>query len=129
MRIVDVVGVYGIVILKWRVVGLIIIVVKVLIGVIEYIFVVRVINLVWMLEEMKEWGIWVVGMDVFVCEDYCNMDGNMFLVLVIGSEGKGMGCFVKEKCDFFIKFLMVGKVILLNVFVVVGFLMYEVYWK
>ncbi|MCY9424645.1 23S rRNA (guanosine(2251)-2'-O)-methyltransferase RlmB, partial [Bacillus spizizenii] len=72
---------------------------------------------------------WVVGTDASAREDYRNMDGNMPLALVIGSEGKGMGRLVKEKCDFLIKLPMAGKVTSLNASVAAGLLMYEVYRK
>ena len=51
----------------------------------------------------------------------------MPLALVIGSEGRGMGRLVKEKCDFLIKLPMAGKVTSLNASV--ALLMYEVYRK
>ncbi|MCG0056993.1 23S rRNA (guanosine(2251)-2'-O)-methyltransferase RlmB, partial [Escherichia coli] len=72
---------------------------------------------------------WVVGTDASAREDFRNMDGNMPLALVIGSEGKGMGRLVKEKCDFLIKLPMAGKVTSLNASVAAGLLMYEVYRK
>lgn len=40
-----------------------------------------------------------------------------------------MSCLVSDKCDFYIKILMVGYVNSLNVFVVVSLMMYEVYCK
>ncbi len=53
----------------------------------------------------------------------------MPLALVIGSEGKGIGRLIKEKCDFLIKLPMAGKVTSLNASVAAGLLMYEVYRK
>ena len=58
-----------------------------------------------------------------------NLDGNLPLGLVIGSEGKGMGQLISEKCDFLINFPMVGKVTSLNASVAAVLLMYEVYRK
>ena len=78
---------------------------------------------------MKERGIWVVGTDASAREDYRSMDGKMPLARVIGSEGRGMGRLVKEKCDFLIKLPMAGKVTSLNASVAAGLLMYEVYRK
>ena len=43
------------------------------------------------IDELKERGVWIAGTDAKGKEDYRNMDGNMPLGLVIGSEGKGMG--------------------------------------
>jgi 23S rRNA (guanosine2251-2'-O)-methyltransferase len=53
----------------------------------------------------------------------------MPLGLVIGSEGKGMGRLIKEKCDFLINMPMAGKVTSLNASVAAALLMYEVYRK
>ncbi len=49
--------------------------------------------------------------------------------LVIGSEGKGMGRLIKDKCDFLIRLPMAGKVTSLNASVAASLLMYEVYRK
>lgn len=88
MRTADAVGAHGIVIPKRRAVGLTTTVAKASTGAIEHIPVARVTNLARTLEEMKERGIWVVGTDASAREDFRNMDGNMPLALVIGSEGK-----------------------------------------
>ena len=50
-----------------------------------------------------------------------NMDGKMPLGLVIGSEGKGMGRLVRDKCDFLIRLPMAGHVTSLNASVAAGF--------
>ncbi len=129
MRTADAVGAHGIVIPKRRAVGLTSTVAKASTGAIEHIPVVKVTNLARTLDEMKERGIWVVGTDASAREDYRSMDGKMPLALVIGSEGRGMGRLVKEKCDFLIKLPMAGKVTSLNASVAAGLLMYEVYRK
>lgn len=129
MRTADAVGAHGIVIPKRRAVGLTTTVAKASTGAIEHIPVVKVTNLSRTLEEMKGRGIWVVGTDASGQQDYRSLDGNMPLALVIGSEGKGMGRLVKEKCDFLIRLPMAGKVTSLNASVAAGLLMYEVYRK
>lgn len=129
MRTADAVGAHGIIIPKRRAVGLTTTVAKASTGAIEHIPVVKVTNLSRTLEEMKQRGIWVVGTDASGKQDYRSLDGNMPLALVIGSEGKGMGRLVKEKCDFLIRLPMAGKVTSLNASVAAGLLMYEVYRK
>ncbi len=57
------------------------------------------------------------------------MDGTMPLGLVIGSEGKGMGRLIRDKCDFLVRLPMAGKVTSLNASVAGALLMYEVYRK
>ena len=98
-------------------------------GAIEYIPVVRVTNMARTIDELKERGIWIVGTDAKGKEDYRQMDGKMPLGLVIGSEGKGMGRLVRDKCDFLIRLPMVGHVTSLNASVAGALLMYEVYRK
>ncbi|MGY0569386.1 23S rRNA (guanosine(2251)-2'-O)-methyltransferase RlmB [Bacillus safensis] len=129
MRTADAVGAHGIVIPKRRAVGLTTTVAKASTGAIEHIPVAKVTNLSRALDEMKERGIWVTGTDASAKQDYRQFDGAMPLALVIGSEGKGIGRLIKEKCDFLIKLPMAGKVTSLNASVAAGLLMYEVYRK
>ena len=129
MRTADAVGAHGIIIPKRRAVGLTATVAKASTGAIEYIPVVRVTNLARTIDELKERGVWIAGTDAKGSEDYRKMDGTMPLGLVIGSEGKGMGRLIKEKCDFLIHLPMVGKVTSLNASVAAALLMYEVYRK
>ncbi|MGM0877634.1 MAG: 23S rRNA (guanosine(2251)-2'-O)-methyltransferase RlmB [Bacillota bacterium] len=129
MRTADAVGAHGIVIPKRRAVGLTATVAKSSTGAIEYIPVARVTNMARTIEELKVRGVWIVGTDAKGADDYRNLDGNMALALIIGSEGKGIGRLIKEKCDFLIKMPMVGHVTSLNASVAGSLLMYEVYRK
>ena len=129
MRTADAAGAHGIIIPKRRAVGLTATVAKASTGAIEYIPVVRVTNLARTIEELKERGVWIVGTDAKGSDDYRNLDGKMPIGLVIGSEGKGMGRLIKDKCDFLIRLPMVGKVTSLNASVAASLLMYEVYRK
>jgi 23S rRNA (guanosine2251-2'-O)-methyltransferase len=62
------------------------------------------------------------------------MDGETFynanlkgsVALVIGSEGKGVGRLVKEKCDVVLSMPMKGNINSLNASVAAGILMYEI---
>ncbi|WP_028390479.1 23S rRNA (guanosine(2251)-2'-O)-methyltransferase RlmB [Bacillus cihuensis] len=129
MRTADAVGAHGIIIPKRRAVGLTATVAKSSTGAIEYIPVARVTNMSRTIDELKERGVWIVGTDALGTDDYRNMDGKMPIGLVIGSEGKGMGRLIKDKCDFLIRMPMIGKVTSLNASVAAGLLMYEVYRK
>ncbi|WP_338450506.1 23S rRNA (guanosine(2251)-2'-O)-methyltransferase RlmB [Niallia oryzisoli] len=129
MRTADAVGAHGIIIPKRRAVGLTATVAKASTGAIEHIPVVRVTNMARTIDELKERGIWIVGTDAKGKEDYRQFDGTMPLGLVIGSEGKGMGRLVRDKCDFLIRLPMAGKVTSLNASVAAALLMYEVYRK
>ncbi|WLR41962.1 23S rRNA (guanosine(2251)-2'-O)-methyltransferase RlmB [Bacillus carboniphilus] len=129
MRTADAVGAHGIIIPKRRAVGLTYSVSKASTGAIEYIPVVRVTNIANTIDELKEKGLWIVGTDAKATDDYRDIDGNMSIGLVIGSEGKGMGRLIKNKCDFLINIPMIGKVTSLNASVAASILMFEVFRK
>ena len=57
---------------------------------------------------------------------WCETDLKGPVALVLGSEGKGIGRLVKEKCDFVLSLPMRGKISSLNVSVAAGILLYEV---
>ena len=129
MRTADAAGAHGIIIPKRRAVGLTATVAKLSTGAIEYIPVARVTNMARAIEELKERGVWIAGTDAKGTDDYRHMDGTLPIGLVIGSEGKGIGRLIKDKCDFLIRMPMAGKVTSLNASVAAGLLMYEVYRK
>ncbi|MBB5325807.1 23S rRNA (guanosine2251-2'-O)-methyltransferase [Anoxybacillus tepidamans] len=129
MRTADAVGVHGIIIPKRRSVGLTSTVAKASTGAIEHVAVARVTNLARTINELKERGVWIVGTDAKARDDYRQLDGTMPLALVIGSEGKGIGRLILEKCDFLIRLPMRGNVTSLNASVAASLLMYEVYRK
>lgn len=119
----------GIIIPKNRSVGLNATVVKVSTGAIEYVNLIEVTNLVRTLEDLKKKGFWVVGADMDGEIDFHDQDYQMPLVLVIGSEGKGISRLVKESCDFLVHIPMYGKVNSLNASVSAGILFYEIMRK
>jgi 23S rRNA (guanosine2251-2'-O)-methyltransferase len=129
MRTADAVGAHGIIIPKRRAVGLTATVAKASTGAIEYIPVVRVTNMARTIDDLKDRGVWIAGTDAKGKEDFRTFDGTMPLGLVIGSEGKGMGRLIRDKCDFLIRLPMKGKVTSLNASVAASLLMYEVFRK
>lgn len=129
MRTADAVGANGIIIPKRRAVGLTATVAKASTGAIEHIPVVRVTNMARTIDELKEKGVWIAGTDAKGSQDYRHFDGTLPLGLVIGSEGKGMGRLIRDKCDFLIHLPMAGHVTSLNASVAAALLMYEVYRK
>ena len=129
MRTADATGAHGIIIPKRRAVGLTATVAKLSTGAIEHIPVVRVTNMSRTIDELKEKGVWIAGTDAKGKEDYRQLDGTLPLGLVIGSEGKGMGRLIRDKCDFLVQLPMAGHVTSLNASVAAALLMYEVYRK
>ncbi|MBP9989287.1 MAG: 23S rRNA (guanosine(2251)-2'-O)-methyltransferase RlmB [Ruminococcus sp.] len=118
-------GVHGVIIPKRRNASLNYIVGKASAGAVEYVPVARVSNLAQTIDELKAQGIWFYGADMDG-ENWCNVDYDGGVGLVIGSEGKGISRLVKEKCDFVVSLPMKGKINSLNASVAAGILMYEV---
>ncbi|WP_078414994.1 23S rRNA (guanosine(2251)-2'-O)-methyltransferase RlmB [Priestia abyssalis] len=129
MRTADAVGAHGIIIPKRRAVGLTATVAKASTGAIEHIPVTRVTNLSRTIDDLKDKGLWVAGTDAKGTDDYRQLDGTMPLLLVIGSEGKGMSRIIRDKCDFLVRLPMIGQVTSLNASVAASLLMYEVFRK
>lgn len=118
-------GVHGIIIPKRRNVGLNYIVAKTSCGALEYMKVARVSNLASTIEELKKKNIWVYCADMDG-QPWCKTDFSGGCALVIGSEGKGVGRLIKEKCDVTVSLPMLGKVNSLNASVAAGIIMYEI---
>lgn len=129
LRTADAAGVHGVIIPKRRAVGLTATVAKLSTGAIEHVPVTRVTNLARTIDELKERGVWIYGTDMVGSEDYRTTDASLPLAIVIGSEGKGIGRLIKEKCDFLIHLPMLGHVTSLNASVAAALLMYEVLRK
>lgn len=125
LRTADATGVHGVLIPKRRSVPLTATVAKTSAGAIEYVPVARIGNITQTLKMLKEKGFWVAGADMDGTQDYYEADLTGALVLVIGSEGKGIGRLTKESCDFLVKMPMVGRINSLNASVAGSILMYE----
>ncbi len=118
-------GAHGIIIPKRRAVGLTPAAIKASAGAVEYLPVAKVTNLVSTLEDLKQRGFWIAGADT-EGNSYTKQDLTGALALVVGSEGKGIGRLVKEKCDFLVSIPIKGNIDSLNASVAAGILMYEV---
>ena len=99
---------------------------KIASGALEYVKVAEVNNLVNTLKQLKKHGYWIVGSDGSATQMYTDIDYDMNIVLIIGSEGKGMSRLVKEECDFIVKLPMKGRVTSLNASVAAGILLYNI---
>ncbi|MDR5602715.1 23S rRNA (guanosine(2251)-2'-O)-methyltransferase RlmB [Staphylococcus coagulans] len=129
LRTADATGVDGIIIPKRRSVALTQTVAKASTGAIQHVPVIRVTNLSQTMDELKDKGYWIAGTEANHATDYRQMQVDVPLAIVIGSEGQGMSRRVKEKCDFYIKIPMVGHVNSLNASVAASLMMYEVFRK
>ena len=94
-------------------------------GTIEHLPIARVVNLVRALRELKEAGLWVVGLDARAETSYDAADLTMPLVVVVGAEGAGLGRLVAETCDLTVRLPMVGPTESLNAAVAGSIVLYE----
>lgn len=126
LRSCDGAGVDGVFIPEHRAAGLSETVAKTSAGAVEYVRVARVTNLVPLIEELKERGIWVVGLEGGTETNYAKFNFNVPLALVFGSEGKGLRRLVREKCDAVVSIPLRGQINSLNVSVAAGVVLFEV---
>ena len=124
IRTAECAGAHGIIIPKRRAAGLSYAVGKTSAGAYEYMNIARVTNIPAVLDELKERGCWIYGADMEGTV-YAENDLKGAAALVIGSEGKGIGRLVREKCDVILSLPMCGKINSLNASVAAGILMYE----
>lgn len=124
LRTADAAGVHGVLIPKHRSCPLSATVAKTSAGAVEHVPVARVGNLVQTIKKLKQEGLWVAAADMDG-KDYYATDLTGPLLLIIGSEGQGVGRLVKEQCDFVVRIPMVGKINSLNASVAGSILMYE----
>lgn len=126
IRVAEASGVKAVLIPQRRAAGLTGTVAKISAGALATLPVVRVSNLVQALETLKKYGFWVAALDLDSQQFYTEADLKRPLVVVIGSEGKGVGRLVREHCDLLVKIPMLGKTESLNASVAAGIFFYEV---
>lgn len=119
-------GVDGVFLPEHRAAGLTETVAKTSAGAVEYVRVARVTNLVRLIEDLKERGIWVVGVEGGGQTAHWGHDFTTPLALVLGSEGKGIRRLVREHCDAIVSIPMRGQLNSLNVSVATGIVLFEV---
>lgn len=125
IRTAETTGAHGIIIPKRRNASLTWAVGKASAGAVEYVPVARVANIASTLDELKKQGLWVYTADMDG-SNWCETDFRGGVILVVGSEGKGVSRLVKEKSDFVVSLPMRGKITSLNASVAASVLMYEV---
>jgi len=97
-------------------------------GALAYVPVVRVTNVNRALEELKEHGYWIYGLDERGKEAYDLVEYTTPTAIVLGAEGKGLHEHVAKHCDFLVKIPMPpGGVASLNVSVAAGIVLFE--WR
>ncbi len=114
IRCVNAFGGQGVILPKDRSVSVSPTVAKTSAGALSFTPVVRVTNLVNTLKKLKESGFWILGLDTSAEKSLYELDLTVPLVVVVGSESKGMRRLVKESCDFLARIPMLGEIDSLN---------------
>jgi 23S rRNA (guanosine2251-2'-O)-methyltransferase len=120
-------GAGAVIIPERRAAGITDVVAKAAAGALEHLPVVRVSNVNRTLEELKERGMWIYGLDERGTEDYDKVDFAENSVIVLGGEGAGLHEQVRKKCDLLVRIPMAGKISSLNVSVAAGVVLFE--WR
>lgn len=126
LRTAEAFGVKTILIPKDRAAGITPAVVNSSAGAVEHLAIVRAVNLAQELERLKKRGVWIVGIEY---RERAEILGSMPIpapcVLVIGSEGQGMGPNLAKRCDVLFKIQMRGAVNSLNAATAGSIALYE----
>lgn len=94
-------------------------------GALETIPVINVGNLNKAIDKLKKAEFWCAGLTGYAQQELSEVDLKGKMVIIMGSEGKGMRELVEKNCDFVAKLPMVGNVESLNVSVATGITLYE----
>src|SRR5437667_8945796 len=101
-------------------------VVKASAGASAHLPIVRVKNVASAIDELKERGLWVVGIDPAGTRNWTSFDYTGPVALVLGGEHRGLRRLVREHCDVLLRLPMPVKSEWLNRSVAAGVLLYEV---
>src|SRR5215468_9086558 len=118
-------GAHGIVIPERRAAGLTDTVARASAGALAHLPVAKVTNLARSMEELKEAGYWLVGLDENGEKSYTEVDYTTPTGIVMGGEGKGLHELTRKRCDFVVSLPTTGPVKSLNVSVATGVVLFE----
>jgi 23S rRNA (guanosine2251-2'-O)-methyltransferase len=127
IRTADAVGAHGVVLPRHRAVGVTPAVERASAGAIQHLPVAEVTNLNRAVDDLKQQGLWILGLDAEGQHELSNVDPAMPLALVVGSEGKGISRLLREKCDFLVRLPMRGHVGSLNAAVAGSIVLYDLF--
>jgi len=94
-------------------------------GAVHHVRVADVVNIARSLDELKELGLWIMGLDAGSKTTYYDLDLSIPIALVVGAEGHGLRRLVRERCDFVAAIPMAGHVGSLNVSAATAIVLYE----
>lgn len=94
-------------------------------GAVSHVRIADVVNIARAVEDLKEAGIWTIGLAGDAPQSYDKMDLTLPTALVLGAEGTGLRRLVRERCDLLASIPMKGHVGSLNVSVAAGVVLFE----
>jgi 23S rRNA (guanosine2251-2'-O)-methyltransferase len=118
-------GAHGVVIPERRAAGLTDAVARASAGALAHLPVAKVTNLVRAMENLKEAGYWLVGLDEAGDKNYTEVDYTTPTGIVMGGEGSGLHELTRKRCDFVVSLPTTGPVKSLNVSVAAGVVLFE----
>ncbi len=119
-------GAQGVIIPERRAAGLSDTVERASAGALAHLPVARVKNLVRAMEEIKEAGYWLVGLDERAEKGHTEVDLKGPVGIVLGREGEGLHELTRKRCDFLVSLPTSSPVRSLNVSVAAGIMLFEV---
>jgi 23S rRNA (guanosine2251-2'-O)-methyltransferase len=126
LRTAEAAGVHGVIIPQHRAAEVTPAVVNSSSGASEHMLIAQA-NLASAVEELKQAGAWVVGLDGGPGSQRVQdirLDGP--IAIIVGNEGEGMRALVREKCDFLLGLPMHGRIESLNAAVAGSIVLYQV---
>ncbi len=125
VRTVDAAGAHGVVRQTRRAASLDGAAAKASAGALSHVPVVDVVNISRALTELKELGVWTIGLAGDATESYESVDWTQPSAIVLGAEGGGLRRLVRETCDVVVAIPLAGRVESLNVSVAAGVVLFE----
>ena len=125
LRTADAAGVDGVVIQSRRSAALGGAAAKASAGAVAHVKIAQVVNIARAVEELKDLGVWTVGLAGEASTTYDAIDLTVASAIVVGAEGTGLRRLVRERCDFLAAIPMRGRLGSLNVSVAAGIALFE----
>jgi len=94
-------------------------------GAVSHVKIAEVVNIARAIEDLKQVGVWTVGLDGDAPKRYDEIDWTLPSAVVVGAEGSGLRRLVRERCDWLVSIPMAGHVQSLNVSVAAGIALFE----
>jgi 23S rRNA (guanosine2251-2'-O)-methyltransferase len=125
LRVADAAGASGVVRQTRHAAPLSGVVAKASAGAVAHVRIADVVNIARAVDELKERGVWTVGLDAAASQTYDAIDFRQPTAVVLGAEGTGLRRLVKERCDLLAAIPMQGRVESLNVSAAAAAVLFE----